>query len=85
MNEAIKEEQSKKHLRQEFFKYLLPSVSAMWVFSLYTIVDGIFVSQDDIAMAALNLSIPTNYICNITIICNWSIYNGVYLGQGRFG
>ena len=30
---------------KEFFKYALPSAVAMFVSSLYTIIDGIFVGQ----------------------------------------
>ena len=32
-------------LKKQFFKYLVPSVTAMWIFSLYTMIDGIFVSR----------------------------------------
>ena len=44
-------------LGKRFFKYLAPSVVAMWVFSLYTMVDGIFVSKGvgELALAAVNI------------------------------
>ena len=32
-------------LKTQFKKYVIPSVAAMWVFSLYSMVDGIFVSK----------------------------------------
>lgn len=45
---------------KEFLKYALPSVLAMFVSSLYTIIDGIFVGQGvgDSALAAVNIVMP---------------------------
>ena len=45
---------------KEFFKYALPSALAMFVSSLYTIIDGIFVGQGvgDSALAAVNIVMP---------------------------
>ena len=45
---------------KEFFKYALPSAVAMFVSSLYTIIDGIFVGQGvgDSALAAVNIVMP---------------------------
>ena len=45
---------------KEFFKYALPSAVAMFVSSLYTIIDGIFVWQGvgDSALAAVNIVMP---------------------------
>lgn len=49
-----------KSLKSQFKKYVIPSVSAMWVFSLYSMVDGIFVSKGvgSDALAAVNISTP---------------------------
>ena len=43
-----------------FFRYVTPSVSAMVLFSAYTIIDGIFVSRGvgELAMASVNIAIP---------------------------
>lgn len=51
---------SERQLTKKFFKYLIPSVSAMWFFSIYTMVDGIFVGKGvgPFALAAVNLSMP---------------------------
>ena len=45
---------------KEFLKYAVPSALAMFVSSLYTIIDGIFVGQGvgDSALAAVNLVMP---------------------------
>ena len=49
-----------KNLFKQFLRYLCPSVMAMWVFSLYTIVDGMFVSKGvgELALASVNISMP---------------------------
>ena len=49
-----------KLMIKEFLKYALPSALAMFVSSLYTIVDGIFVGQGvgDSALAAVNIVMP---------------------------
>ncbi|WP_288222509.1 MATE family efflux transporter [uncultured Clostridium sp.] len=45
---------------KEFLKYAIPSALAMFVSSLYTIIDGIFVGQGvgDSALAAVNIVMP---------------------------
>lgn len=61
----------KKTLRKKFINYLIPSVCAMWIFSLYTIVDGIFVGRyvGPSALAAVNISMPfINLIFAISIL-----------------
>lgn len=49
-----------KSLKQQFKQYVIPSVASMWVFSLYSMVDGAFVSKGvgSEALAAVNLSMP---------------------------
>ncbi|HSH36682.1 MATE family efflux transporter [Schnuerera sp.] len=56
----MQQSKSKSQLTKKFFKYLIPSVTAMWFFSIYTMVDGIFVGKGvgPIALAAVNLSMP---------------------------
>lgn len=34
-----------KDLKTQFKQYVIPSVASMWVFSLYSMVDGAFVSK----------------------------------------
>ena len=47
-------------LIKRFFKFVLPSIVSMWIFSLYSMVDGVFVAWGvgDMALAAVNLSMP---------------------------
>jgi len=47
-------------MRRKFLKYVIPSVIAMWIYSLYTMVDGIFIAKGvgEIALAAVNIIMP---------------------------
>lgn len=54
-----------------FFHYMIPSVSAMVLFSSYTIIDGIFVSHGvgELALASVNISLPfINILSGIAIL-----------------
>ena len=58
-------------LIKRFFKFVVPSIVSMWIFSLYTMVDGIFVSRGvgEIALRAVNLSMPfTSFIFMVSIL-----------------
>ncbi len=50
----------KKNIIKKFFKYAIPSVISMWIFTIYTMVDGIFVAKGvgEEALAAINISMP---------------------------
>lgn len=76
-------------LKKQFFKYLFPSVTAMWIFSLYTMIDGIFVSRgvSEIALAAVNISMPfINFIFAISMLFSTgaSTIISIYLGKNNF-
>ncbi|MEG2455329.1 MAG: MATE family efflux transporter [Oscillospiraceae bacterium] len=47
-------------LLKRFFKFVIPSIVSMWVFSLYSMVDGMYVAHGvgPSALAAVNLSMP---------------------------
>ncbi|MDO4926490.1 MAG: MATE family efflux transporter [Turicibacter sp.] len=47
-------------MTKKFLSYALPSALAMFISSLYTVIDGIFVGQGvgDLALAAVNVVIP---------------------------
>lgn len=75
-----------KDLFKQFLKYLGPSVAAMWVFSLYTIVDGIFVSKSvgELALASVNIAMPfINFIFAISVLFSTgaSTIIALYLGK----
>lgn len=79
---------SNASIRQKFLKYLVPSVVAMWVYSLYTMVDGIFVSWGvgTTAIAAVNIVMPfVNFIfaTSIFFATGVSTLIAISLGKGE--
>lgn len=60
-----------KKLSQQFLRYLVQSVVAMLVFSLYTIIDGIFVNNGigELTLASVNISMPfINFMFAISVL-----------------
>lgn len=56
---------------RSFFRYVLPSLGAMVLFSSYTVIDGIFVAKgvSDVALAAVNLSLPfLNILSGLSVL-----------------
>ncbi|MDO5716151.1 MAG: MATE family efflux transporter [Tissierellia bacterium] len=75
-------------LRSKFFHYMIPSVIAMWVFSIYTIVDGFFVANYTGVhqLAAVNLSTPfVTFLFAIAILFAVGAQTiiGILLGRGE--
>lgn len=73
-------------LLKRFFRYVIPSIISMWIFSLYTIVDGIFVAKGvgDHALAAVNLSMPFTaviFTLGILLAAGTSTVISISLGQ----
>lgn len=50
----------KTTLKTKFIRYMIPSVLAQWVYTLYNMVDGIFVARgvNEIALTAVNMAFP---------------------------
>ena len=60
-----------KTLFGNFLRFIIPSILAQWVFTLYTIVDGIFVAKgvSEVALTAVNISMPfTTALFSISIL-----------------
>lgn len=75
-------------MKKQFFNYVIPSVMAMWVFSIYTMVDGIFVGHGvgPTALAAVNISMPfINFIFAVSLLftTGTSTLVAIKLGQGK--
>lgn len=49
-----------KVLTKKIFQFAIPSITSMWIFTLYTIVDGIFIGKyvGSLALGAANLAMP---------------------------
>ena len=79
---------TKGNLRKQLLKYVLSSIAAMWVFTLYTMVDGMFVARGvgPDALAAVNLSMPfINFSFGLSILLGIgaSTRASVYRGQRK--
>lgn len=49
-----------KSLKHDFFRFIIPSVIAQWVYSLYTMIDGLFVARgvSELALSGVNIAMP---------------------------
>ena len=77
-----------KSLKSDFLRFIIPSIIAQWVFSLYTMVDGIFVARgvSEVALTAVNISMPfTTGLFSISILfaVGNSTIVAIFLGQGE--
>lgn len=75
------------NLVSKFFKFTIPSIVSMWIFSLYTMVDGIFVAHGvgSHALGAVNLSMPfvsLIFTIGILLATGTSTVLSLALGQG---
>ena len=78
---------AKKDIKNRFMKYVVPSVAAMWVYTIYTMVDGMFVARGvgTTALAAVNISMPfinTAFALGILFAVGASTKASIYKGQG---
>ncbi|MDO4754485.1 MAG: MATE family efflux transporter [Bacillota bacterium] len=72
----------------QFLRYVIPSITAMVVFTLYTMVDGFFVARynGEFSLSAVNISLPfINMLFGIAIIFSVGTQTivGVLLGRGE--
>lgn len=75
--------------KRKFFSYIIPSLSAMIIFSLYSMVDGFFVSKfvGVDALSAVNLSMPfVNIVFALGIIAAVGSQTlcGVFIGRKNY-
>lgn len=76
-------------IKKKFFSYMIPSLSAMIIFSLYSMVDGFFVSKyvGVDALSAVNLSMPfVNIVFALGIIAAVGSQTmcGVFIGRKNY-
>lgn len=80
--------ENKISIKSKFFHYVLPSVAAMWVYTIYTMVDGIFVARGvgKDALAAVNLSMPMvnlAFAMGILLAVGASTKASIFKGKGE--
>ncbi len=49
-----------KSLKHDFFRFIIPSLIAQWVYALYTMIDGLFVARgvSELALSGVNIAMP---------------------------
>ena len=49
-----------KSLLHDFFRFIIPSLVAQWVYALYTMIDGMFVARgvSELALSGVNIAMP---------------------------
>lgn len=77
-----------KSLKNDFLRFIIPSIIAQWVFSLYTMVDGIFVARgvSEVALTAVNISMPFSvgmFSISILFAVGNSTIVAILLGKGK--
>lgn len=85
---SIVDGKTDRGLFKNFLHYVIPSVTAMVVFTLYTMVDGFFVARynGEFSLSAVNISLPfINMLFGIAIIFSVGTQTvvGVLLGRGE--
>lgn len=73
-------------LKKDFMRFIVPSVAAQWVFTLYTMVDGIFVARgvSETALTAVNIAMPyTMALFSVSILfaVGTSTVTAILLGE----
>lgn len=77
-----------KSLRSDFLKFILPSIVAQWVYTLYTLIDGMFVARgvSETALTAVNISYPFIaglFSISILFAVGTSTVVAIYLGEKK--
>lgn len=75
-------------LKKNFWRFIWPSVIAQWIFSLYTMVDGLFVSRgvSEVALSAVNIASPfVHFLFSVSLLfaVGTSTIVAMFLGQGK--
>lgn len=75
-------------LKLQFARFVIPSILSMWVYSIYTMVDGFFVAKfiNEQALASVNLSIPfvsSLLALSILFAVGTQTLLGILIGKGE--
>ncbi len=75
-------------LVKKFLRFAVPSVISMWIFSLYTMVDGLFVAKGvgELALASVNIAAPCTsalFSLGLLFAAGASTVTAILLGQGK--
>ncbi|MCC8027500.1 MAG: MATE family efflux transporter [Clostridium sp.] len=75
-------------LKKNFWRFIWPSVIAQWIFSLYTMVDGLFVARgvSEVALSAVNIASPfVHFLFSVSLLfaVGTSTIIAMFLGQDK--
>ena len=75
-------------IRKKFMHYIVPSIASMWVYTIYTMVDGMFVARgvSTTALAAVNIVMPFinfTFAVGLLLAVGASTLVSVYMGQEK--
>ena len=77
----------KKSLIRTILRYSIPSVISMWMFTIYTMVDGIFIGKyvGPLGLAGVNITMPLinfTFAVGIMIAVGSSTMIAIHFGEG---
>lgn len=77
----------KKLLIRTILRYSIPSVISMWMFTIYTMVDGIFIGKyvGPLGLAGVNITMPLinfTFAVGIMIAVGSSTMIAIHFGEG---
>lgn len=75
-----------KSLKHDFFRFIIPSLIAQWVYALYTMIDGLFVARgvSELALSGVNIAMPfVTLLFSIALLfaVGSSTIIAIYLGE----
>lgn len=76
-----------KNIFKTIIKYAVPSMISMWVFTIYTMVDGIFIGKyvGALGLAGVNITMPLinlTFAIGIMIAIGSSTMIAIHYGEG---
>lgn len=76
-----------KNILKTILRYTIPSVVSMWVFTIYTMVDGIFIGRyvGPLGLAGVNITMPLinlTFAIGIMIAVGSSTLIAIHYGEG---
>lgn len=78
-----------KNILKTILRYTIPSVVSMWVFTIYTMVDGIFIGRyvGPLGLAGVNITMPLinlTFAIGIMIAVGSSTLIAIHYGEGNW-
>lgn len=77
-----------KSLTKKIFRFAIPSILSMWIFTLYSMIDGIFIGRyvGSFALGAVNLAMPMfnlSFGLGIMVAVGASTLISIFLAEGK--